>query len=60
MDPFDQPQTAPAPGFVANPPRPAPAGPPRQADPPREYAKILDDTITRELRPRFAARGISI
>lgn len=28
--------------------------------PPREYAAILADTITRDYRPRFAARGISL
>jgi len=28
--------------------------------PPREYASILADTIARDYRPRFAARGISL
>jgi hypothetical protein len=28
--------------------------------PPREYAAILAETIARDYRPRFAARGISL
>ena len=28
--------------------------------PPRDYAAILAETIDRDYRPRFAARGISI